>query len=329
MQTQVKLNPDSSIKDPLLEKMLNLSVKVVNDVSKKISAIDGSPFNYIERSATGMQGKIKSYYRFALIENSRLFEKANIISSETWGKLPTNNPDLTYSRRDKEEYDFHIIACSMVFHPSHPMIPSMHMNYLLSVNDDGSYTYFGGGDLTPSYIFDEDCRHFHQHYKDLCQKHLGEGWHKRFKKGADNYFDLKHRGHRRGIGGTFFKNFNENGVDGEQFPTNHNKESIFKYVNACCENINYAYSTLVEKRQHHSFTEEQLHFMRLIRSRYSEFNLMYDKGVRFGIDVGIPADIPLMCMPNSDWEYDWDNKYPEGTEEYKTLDILRHPRDWV
>merc|ERR1712228_819404 len=101
-----------------------------------------------------------------------------------------------------ERVPFFACGLSSVMHPRNPMAPTMHFNYRYFETDGGVWWFGGGSDLTPSYLFEEDVKHFHKTYKDVCDKH-DASFYPRFKKWADEYFFIKHRGETRGLGGIF------------------------------------------------------------------------------------------------------------------------------
>jgi coproporphyrinogen III oxidase len=319
---------ESPVQDPFLDRMLDLSLQTQKEVCRETSRIDGEAFRHFEASGEGGNGRYKSLFKVALLENSRLFEKASFVVSNNWGRFSRTTEQTAREGAAEQEYHFRATGFSMVFHPSHPKIPSTRIHYHTIQREDGYYWFSGGGDLTPYYVFPEDCQHFHRVHKQPCDDYLGEGWYQRMKEASDAYFNVRHRGHIRGVGGTFFDDFSAHGFGKDRQPTSLTQACIFAFVEASCRIINLAYNTLVDKRQHEPFTPANVRFMELIRGHYTEFDLLYDRGIHFGIQSGMPVDIPMMALPNSRWEYQWEQKYPPGTEEYKTLAMLRSPRNW-
>lgn len=308
--------------------MLDLSLQTQEEICGETERIDGSNFRYFNSTGDGGNGRYRSLFKVALLENSRLFEKASFVVSNNWGRFSTATEQTAREATSGREFHFHATGFSMVFHPRHPKIPSTRIHYHMIVREDKYYWYSGGGDLTPYYIFPEDCTHFHRVHKEPCDQYLGEGWYQRMKEASDAYFSVKYRGHIRGVGGTFFDDLSESGFGKDRTPTGLSKETIYDFVEVSCRIINNAYNSLVEKRQSETSSEENVRFMELLRGHYTEFDLLYDRGIHFGIQSGMPVDIPLLAIPNSRWEYQWEKKYPPGTEEYKTLEILRAPRNW-
>jgi coproporphyrinogen III oxidase len=171
--------------------------------------------------------------------------------------------------------------------------------------------------LTPSYLFEEDAVHFHTVIKQACDKH-DAGYYPKFKAWCDKYFYLTHRQEARGVGGIFFDDLES-----------ENKESLFSFVQDCGESLVKQYIPIVKKRKDMPFTPAQKQWQQLRRGRYVEFNLVLDRGTKFGlVTPGVRIESVLMSLPlTSRWEY---NALPEtGSWEEKTVNVLKTPREWV
>jgi len=160
---------------------------------------------------------------------------------------------------------FFAAGISSVCHPHNPMAPTMHFNYRYFETDAAAQGsagaprawWFGGGtDLTPSYLFKEDVTHFHQTYKDVCDKH-DPAYYPKFKAWCDDYFLIKHRGERRGLGGIFFDDKNDKDAD-----------TIFAFSSDCAAAVVPAYVPLVAKHKDDKFTPEQREWQQMRRGRY-------------------------------------------------------------
>uniref|UniRef100_A0A0D9X5G2 Uncharacterized protein n=1 Tax=Leersia perrieri TaxID=77586 RepID=A0A0D9X5G2_9ORYZ len=151
--------------------------------------------------------------------------------------------------------------------------------------------WFGGGtDLTPSYIIEEDINHFHSVQKQACDK-FDPTFYPRFKKWCDDYFYIKHRGERRGVGGIFFDDLND-----------YDQETL---LNFATDSVIPAYIPIIERRKDTPFTEEHKAWQQLRRGRYVEFNLVYDRGTTFGLKTGGRIESILVSLPlTARWEYD-------------------------
>eukprot|EP00803_Ostreobium_quekettii_P002673 evm.model.scf_998EXC.2 EVM.evm.TU.scf_998EXC.2 scf_998EXC:27963-28688(+) len=216
---------------------------------------------------------------------------------------------------------FFAAGISSVMHPRNPFAPTMHFNYRYFETepwgDFPAQWWFGGGtDITPSYIDAEDLAHFHGTYKRVCDAHDPE-FHPRFKKWCDEYFEIKHRGERRGLGGIFFDDLND-----------RDPELLFDFAKDCVAHVVPAYLPLVEKHKGDAFTEAQKEWQQLRRGRYVEFNLVYDRGTTFGLKTAGRIESILMSLPlTARWEYC--NEPEAGSPEADLLDACRNPREWV
>ena len=215
---------------------------------------------------------------------------------------------------------------SIVLHPVNPLVPIIHMNIrYFEVQPeggppDGAVWWFGGGiDLTPHYVDVADARHFHRELKKACDAHH-TGYYPRFKQWADDYFYLKHREETRGIGGIFFDRLSEE----EGF----SKEERFAFVKEVGEAFAPLYIYYLEKHRDDPYGAEELAWQKLRRGRYVEFNLVWDKGTKFGLDTGGRTESILMSLPpEARWEYSY---IPgEGSLEARTLSLLRKGIDWI
>jgi coproporphyrinogen III oxidase len=177
--------------------------------------------------------------------------------------------------------------------------------------------WFGGGmDLTPSYGFEEDARHFHT----VCRQALapfGDDKYPRFKAWCDEYFYLKHRNEARGIGGIFFDDLSELGMDGG-----------FALMRSVGDAFIEAYLPILQRRQDTPYGERERDFQAYRRGRYVEFNLVWDRGTLFGLQSGGRTESILMSMPPIvKWRYDW---RPEpGTPEARLYADFLPARDWI
>ncbi|KAJ3093118.1 Coproporphyrinogen-III oxidase [Quaeritorhiza haematococci] len=213
-----------------------------------------------------------------VLQDGKYFEKAGVGVSVVHGPVPA--PLLKQMRARKKEdigegpFNMFAAGISLVFHPHNPNAPTVHFNYryfeLVDANGDSKEPkvwWFGGGcDLTPAYLYEEDAKHFHQTIKKVCDKHSPD-YYPEFKKWCDDYFNITHRGERRGIGGIFFDDLEGNG-------TPEDRERIFKFVQECGHTFLKQYIPIVEKRKDMPFTEEMKQWQQLRRGRYVEFNLV-------------------------------------------------------
>lgn len=278
-----------------------------------------------------------------VLQGGKVFEKAGVNISVVYGTMPpeayraatgksggnqpqektkaANGNGANKGDEDAGRVPFFAAGISSVMHPHNPMAPTMHFNYRYfeteAWNGLPPQWWFGGGtDLTPSYVFEEDVRHFHQTYKDACDKH-DPSYYPRFKKWCDEYFVIKHRQETRGVGGIFFDDLNDRDAD-----------EIFEFSKECASAVVPSYVPLVAKHKDDAFTQEEKEWQQLRRGRYVEFNLVYDRGTTFGLKTGGRIESILMSLPlTSRWEYD--HEPAEGTREARLLSATRHAEDWL
>jgi len=245
-----------------------------------------------------------------ILEGGAVFEKAGVNTSAVFGELSQSFAE----RLAGEGREFFAAGISLVLHPAHPLVPTLHANLRFIVQ--GSKAWFGGGtDLTPYYLFEEDAVHFHRTLKQVCDRH-DLAYYPRFKRTCDEYFYLKHRAECRGVGGLFFENIGGN------------LEREFDFVQDCGRAFLLAYLPIVERRKSLRFTPAQRDWQEIRRGRYVEFNLLYDRGTVFGLETGGRTESILMSLPpRVRWVYDFQ---PElGSEEARLVEVLRHPRSWA
>jgi coproporphyrinogen III oxidase len=174
----------------------------------------------------------------------------------------------------------------------------------------------GGTDITPSYLNEEDMKHFHGTYKKVCDNHDAE-FYPKFKKWADEYFYIPHRGETRGLGGIFFDDLND-----------REPEKILAFSTEALNNVVEAYGPLVSRHKDDVYTEQNKEWQLMRRGRYVEFNLVYDRGTIFGLKTGGRIESILMSLPETArWEYD--HHPAPGSKEEEITQVFRTPKDWV
>jgi len=256
-----------------------------------------------------------------VIANGNVFEKGGVNTSVVFG-------DVTDAMKTALKIDgAQWFACglSLVVHPVNPFVPTVHCNYrmfeLYNENDEVLDRWFGGGtDLTPYYLFEEDAKHFHQTYKDVCDR-FDPSFYGKFKKVCDDYFVNFHRNNeRRGIGGIFY--------DYQRPDHKYEVDFWMNFGKACGDAFVQAYIPIVEKRKSAPYTAENKHWQEIRRGRYVEFNLVHDRGTLFGLKTNGRIESILMSLPPTvRFEYDYQPK--PGTEEDKLLQACLHPKNWV
>ncbi len=253
-----------------------------------------------------------------IITDGKIIEKGGVNFSAVWGKTP--EPVLRSMMIDPNNAPgFYATGVSIVLHPFNPMVPVIHMNVRYFEMTNGQWWFGGGIDLTPHYVFEEDARFFHLRLKQVCDSH-DESFYPRFKKWADDYFFIRHRNETRGIGGIFFDHLNE-----KDRPS---KDQCFQFVIDVGKSFAPIYTTLMQKNSTLPFTDANKEWQYLRRGRYVEFNLVWDRGTRFGLDTDGRTESILMSLPpQARWEYD--HKPVDGSPESSTISYLRKDIDWI
>jgi coproporphyrinogen III oxidase len=333
-------------------------MKIVNSLSR----VDGKQFvvDSWERPTGG--GGIS-----CVLQDGNVFEKAGVNVSVVYGQLP--RPAIEKMRADHKSFvaadvdslDFFAAGLSLVLHPKNPMAPTVHLNYRYfetsdpkdPINGKKNWWFGGGTDLTPSYLFPEDCEHFHKTIKDVCDKHNPE-YYPKFKKWCDKYFYLPHRREARGIGGIFFDDLDEEFLKSSPHLSPSSKsaqDSLFAFVSDGLSSFLPAYIPIINRRKDMPFTAAEKDWQQLRRGRYVEFNLVHDRGTSFGLRTpSARVESILMSLPlTAKWVYmdpvsgtrlgDEVSKSSASTQgevegedksrERELMDVLRNPREWV
>jgi coproporphyrinogen III oxidase len=210
-----------------------------------------------------------------------VFEKVGVNVSTVYGQF---TPEFAHNiPGSAEDPRFWASGTSFVVHPRNPFVPTAHMNVRHIVTTQSWFG--GGGDLTPTFAFDEDTAFFHSALKQACDQH-GPTDYQDFKKWCDEYFFLPHRNEARGVGGVFFDNLNT-----------HNFDHDFAFIQHVASAFFDAYGAIVRKHMHMPWGEAEKETQLIKRGRYAEFNLLYDRGTLFGLKTGGNTEAILMSLP--------------------------------
>ena len=208
---------------------------------------------------------------------------------------------------------------SLVFHSAHPHIPTLRAD--VRVFEVEGQKWFGGGcDLTPFYVHEEDFREFHGYWKDVCDGFTPDGSsYEKYKAWCDEYFYIPARKEHRGIGGLFFDDLDDDEGD---------ERDVEEFVRQVGNGILPSWMPIVERRRGMAVTEEERAWQLLRRGRYLEFNLLYDRGVKFGLEGGRIESIMVSAPPLISWRY---NVTPDpGSREAELLALLSgSPKSWI
>jgi len=322
--------PDSLVRDgesgpegnyPMRAKFEKMCREAQIKITKAIEEIDGSGVTFqedcwVRENGGGGLSRVMS--------GGKVFEKAGVNLSVVYGSMPQEALAAATERgidrgkgvKPGERVPFFACGLSSVMHPKNPMCPTMHFNYRYFETDGGVWWFGGGTDITPSYVDEDDMKHFHGTYKEVCDKHDPE-FYDNFKSWADRYFVIQHRNETRGLGGIFFDDLNDRDPD-----------TIFEFSKESLNSVVDAYGPIINKHKDDAFTDEQKQWQLVRRGRYVEFNLVYDRGTVFGLKTGGRIESILMSLPEqASWLYDFHPE--EGTPEGDLIDACKFPRTWV
>ena len=286
-------------------------------ITQAVADLDGGTFgsdSWEKPSGERLQGQGIT----RILEGGTTFERAGCGFSHVRG--PQLPPSATQHRPELAGAPFEAMGVSLVFHPRNPYVPTVHMNVrMIAAHPQGqpSVAWFGGGmDLTPYYGFEEDAVHFHQTCKQALEP-FGSELYPRFKTWCDDYFCNKHRQEQRGIGGVFFDDFSELGM-----------QRSFEMLQSVGDAFLPAYLPIVHKREDTEWGEREREFQLYRRGRYVEFNLVWDRGTHFGLQSGGRAESILLSMPPLvSWSYQREDA--PGTPEARLISHFLVPKDWV
>jgi coproporphyrinogen III oxidase len=215
---------------------------------------------------------------------------------------------------------FYATGVSIVLHPKNPHVPIIHMNVRYFQMDENIYWFGGGIDLTPHYIVENQASEFHQELKNICDK-FDSSFYSKFKQQADDYFFIPHRGETRGIGGIFYDHLSEQN-------SSLNKKQLLDFALALGDSFAVIYGNQAEKGRNLPFSENELAWRNLRRGRYVEFNLVNDRGTKFGLHSGGRTESILMSLPPlANWEYM--HEVIPDSKEAKTLKLLSKGISWI
>ncbi|CAN3355904.1 oxygen-dependent coproporphyrinogen-III oxidase [Diutina catenulata] len=314
-------NPQLPMRERM-EALVRLKQKQITDA---VAAIDTKTFH----TDSWTRGDNGGGGQSMVLQDGTTFEKGGVNISIVHGTLPP--AAVSRMRADHANLKggadgsvkFFACGLSLVIHPHNPHAPTTHANYRYFETTDPdtgelqAWWFGGGADLTPSYLYEEDAKHFHLQHKQALDSYdsaLYPAW----KKWCDEYFFIKHRNETRGIGGIFFDDFDSKPAD-----------EILHIIESCFDAFVPAYVPLVERHMNDEFTEEQKKWQQIRRGRYVEFNLVLDRGTQFGLSTpGSRVESILMSLPaTASWVYD---HHPEaGSPEEKLLKVLQTPVEWV
>ena len=217
---------------------------------------------------------------YRILKNGKIFDKVGVNFSKVYGKFPKKfQKNIPGAQKDPR---FWASGISVVMHMKNPLIPAMHFNtrYICTTFD-----WFGGGiDVTPSKKDNKEREEFHKTLREMCNRH-DKKYYKKYKKWCDEYFYLPHRKEPRGIGGIFFDYKKDN------------FEKNFKFVRDVGVTFGSIFQKIISKKIKKKWTSQDKENQYIKRGRYAEFNLLYDRGTKFGLQTDGNVEGILMSLP--------------------------------
>ena len=217
---------------------------------------------------------------FRILKGGKLFEKVGVNFSEVYGKF--SNEMKKKIPGTKKSSDFWASGISVVMHMNNPHVPAIHFNTRFIYTTHG---WFGGGmDVTPCIKDDKEKNFVHKELKKMCDRH-NKKYYKKYKKWCDEYFYLPHRNEARGIGGIFFDYKKDNW------------EKDFKFISDLGVTFQKIFTSIINLKYKKKWTVKEKELQYSKRGRYAEFNLLYDRGTKFGLQTGGNVEGILMSLP--------------------------------
>lgn len=252
--------------------------EAIEDEAGGDTRFDFTPWDRLDDNGQPGGGGVRGTF------NGKVFEKAGVNVSTVWGSF---NEEFAKTINGAEtDPHFFATGISLVAHMANPHVPAVHMN-LRFLNT--TKCWFGGGaDLNPPLPYKEDTDAFHTALFNACEAH-DPGDYERFTKWADNYFWIPHRNVHRGVGGIFYDHLE---IEDEDGFAKH-----LAFAEAVGDAFLKAFPAIVRKRMDEDFTAEDRATQLEWRGRYTEFNLIYDRGTLFGLKTGGNVDAILMSLP--------------------------------
>lgn len=223
----------------------------------------------------------------SVMRGGRVFEKVGVNVSTVYGSLGERAQKAMAARGVPgmaENPEFWASGISLVAHMQNPHAPAVHMNTRMFWTPH-AWWFGGGSDLNPCLEYQEDTAHFHGRMQAACDAHAPD-YFPRFKAWADEYFFVPHRGRARGVGGIFYDDLNTG-----------DWEADFAFTQDVGRAFLPAFVPLVEKRRRMDWGEAEKEAQLIHRGLYAEYNLVYDRGTKFGLETGHDANAVLMSLP--------------------------------
>ena len=260
----------SSQKERVAEFFANYQLRLIHALEQ----VDGaasfglSSWDYQQGGGSGRMGVLRG----------EQVEKAGVNFSRVWG---TQFPSQEEKFKGKK---FFASGISTIAHMYNPHAPIGHMNVRLVEAEENAW-FGGGADLTPCIPYEEDTRAFHKALQKACDTYHPDAYSK-YTKWCDTYFYIPHRKSPRGVGGIFFDDLDDGDFEG-----------MFAFIQATAQAYLEVFPAILQKRKNAPFTQEEKEHQLRWRGRYVEFNLLYDRGTKFGLLSGGNPEAILVSLP--------------------------------
>ena len=251
-----------------------------NAICDDIVKLERNKFKFKSTSWKRNTKKDEGGGEYRILSNGKIFEKVGVNYSKVYGKFPKKfQKNILGAEKDPS---FWASGISIVMHMQNPHIPAMHFNTRFICTKKN---WFGGGmDVTPAIKDISEKNNFHKKLKFMCDQH-NKKYYAKYKKWCDEYFYLPHRGEARGIGGIFFDYKKDN------------FEKDFKFVRDVGVTFQMLFNNIIRKKISKKWTLKEKEKQYIKRGRYAEFNLLYDRGTKFGLQTGGNVEGILMSLP--------------------------------
>jgi coproporphyrinogen III oxidase len=268
---------DKEIKKKILRNWFKILQEVIcNDIEN----LENGSAKFISENWNKHKSKDEGGGEYRILTKGKIFEKVGVNFSEVYGKfdkkMKKNIPGA------KKNPNYYATGISIVMHMKNPHVPAMHFNtrYIYT-----TFGWFGGGiDVTQSIDDLEEKKWFHNELKKTCNRH-NKNYYKKYKKWCDEYFYLPHRKETRGIGGIFF-----------DYKKNIWKKD-FAFIRDVGLTFNNIFKSIILKKYKKKWNINEKELQYIKRGRYAEFNLLYDRGTKFGLQTGGNIEGILMSLP--------------------------------
>tara|TARA_B110001450_G_scaffold142828_1_gene133699 strand:+ start:452 stop:1279 length:828 start_codon:yes stop_codon:yes gene_type:complete len=268
---------DKEIKKKLSRNWFKL---MQNTICNDIEKLENNKINFESRKWIRNKLKNEGGGEFKILRGGKIFEKVGVNFSEVYGKFSKDMKKKIPGTNKNP--NFWASGISVVMHMNNPNVPAIHFNTRFIYTTHG---WFGGGmDVTPCLKDDKEKKFLHNELKKMCDRHNTK-YYKKYKKWCDEYFYLPHRKETRGIGGIFFDYKKDNW------------EKDFKFVSDLGVTFQIIFDSIINKKFKKKWTLKEKELQYIKRGRYAEFNLLYDRGTRFGLQTGGNVEGILMSLP--------------------------------